>query len=107
MFVINGERWDIVLVQPYDIELLMPNNNYALGACNDFNKTIYLSNELYGEMFEQVLCHELVHASMFAYNILLDYDEEELIAEIISVFGEEIIDITDIMFDRITKGRYR
>jgi hypothetical protein len=43
---------------------------------------------------------------MFAYNIALGYDEEELLAEIISVFGEEIIDITNVMFERIKKGRY-
>lgn len=106
MFTINGEQWFIVLVMPYDVALLMPNGKYALGACNDATKTIYISNELYGEMFEQVLCHELVHASMFAYDVKLDHNEEELIAEIISVFGEEIIDITDIMFDKIRRGRY-
>lgn len=107
MFTINGEYWQILLVAPYDVALLMPNGNYALGACNDADKTIYISNALHGEMFEQVLCHELVHASMFAYNVMLGYDEEELIAEIISVFGEEIIDITDMMFERIARGRYR
>ena len=106
MFTINGEQWFIVLVMPYDVALLMPNGNYALGACNDATKTIYISNELYVEVFEQVLCHELVHASMFAYDMKLDHNEEELIAEIISVFGEEIIDITDIMFDKIRRGRY-
>ena len=106
MFSINGETWWIVLVHPYDDALLMPNGRQALGACNDATKTIYISNELHGEMFEQVLCHELVHAAMFAYNILLEHYEEELIAEIISVFGEEIIDITDIMFERIRRGRY-
>lgn len=106
MFVINGEQWCVVLVMPYDVALLMPNGNFALGACNDATKTIYISNELYGDMFEQVLCHELVHASMFAYDVMLGHDEEELIAEIISIFGEEIIDITDIMFERIRRGRY-
>ncbi len=106
MFTINGEQWWIVLVMPYDVALLMPNGNYALGACNDATKTIYISNELHGEIFEQVLCHELVHASMFAYDVPLGYDEEELIAEIMSIFGEEIIDITDAMFARIKKGRY-
>jgi hypothetical protein len=106
MFTINGEQWWIVLVMPYDVALLMPNGNFALGACNDATKTIYISNELYGDLFEQVLCHELVHASMFAYDVVLGHDEEELIAEIISVFGEEIIDITDIMFERIRRGRY-
>ena len=106
MFIINGEQWCVVLVMPYDVALLMPNGNFALGACNDATKTIYISNELYGDMFEQVLCHELVHASMFAYDVMLGHDEEELIAEIISIFGEEIIDITDIMFERIRRGRY-
>ena len=105
MFAINGEWWQIVLVMPYDVALLMPNGNYALGACDDFVKTIYISNELHGEMFEKVLCHELVHAAMFAYNVVLEHNEEELLAEIISTFGEEIIDITDIMFDKIKKER--
>ena len=106
MFTINGERWWVVLVMPYDVSLLMPNGEYALGACNDSTKTIYISNELHGEAFEQVLCHELVHASMFAYDVRLEHDEEELIAEIIAIFGEEIIDITDMMFERIRRGRY-
>lgn len=107
MFAINGEYWRIVLVPSNDRSLLMPNGRYALGACNDWNKTISICAELHGEDFEQVLCHELVHASMFSYNVNLGYEEEELIAEIISVFGEEIIDITDRMFDRIKRGRYR
>ena len=106
MFTINGEGWDIALVDPADVNLLMPDGDFALGACSDYTKTIYISNILHGEAFEQVLCHELVHASMFAYNVMLEHREEELIAEIISIFGEEIIDITDRMFDKIRRGRY-
>lgn len=106
MFTINGEAWWIVLVPPDDIALLMPNGNFAIGACNDGTKTIYISNLLHGEEFEKVLCHELVHAAMFAYDVMLDINEEELIAEIIATFGEEIIDLTDIMFERIRRGRY-
>lgn len=106
MFTINGEQWEVLLTAPDDSSLLMPSGGYALGACHDEVKTIYISNELHGEAFEQVLCHELVHASMFAYDVMLGYDEEELIAEIISIFGEEIVDITDMMFDRIRRGRY-
>lgn len=106
MFYINGEAWLVAVVLPDDISLLMPNGRYALGACNDAEKTIYISNELYGEDFEMVLCHELVHAAMFAYNIELGYREEELLAEIISIFGEEIVDLTDIIFEKIRRGRY-
>ena len=106
MFTINGEQWDIVLVQPNDMALLMPNGDFAVGACSDVIKTIFLSDELYGEDFERVLCHELVHAAMFAYNISLSWEDEEMLAEIISIFGEEIIDLTDIIFERIAKGRH-
>lgn len=106
MFTINGEYWCVVLVMPYDVALLMPNGDFAIGACNDATKTIYISNDLHGEEFEQTLCHELVHAAMFAYDVSLGYEEEELIAEIISIFGEEIIDLTDLLFKRIRRGRY-
>lgn len=41
---------------------------------------------------------------MFAYDILLERDDEEMLAEIVSTFGEEIIDLTDIMFDKIRRG---
>lgn len=106
MFTINGERWWVVLVEPDDLALLMPNGEFAIGSCNDSTKTIYINKFLSGAMFEKVLCHELVHAAMFAYDVILDLEEEELIAEIIATFGEEIIDITDMLFERIRKGRY-
>ena len=106
MFTINGERWWIVLVEPNDPALIMPNGDYAIGACNDSVKTIFISNLLYGDAFEKVLCHEIVHSGMFAYDVILYIDEEELLAEIIATFGEEIIDLTDIMFDEIRRGRY-
>ena len=106
MFCINNEYWSVVLVYPDDIALLMPNGRYALGACNDMTKTIYISNELHGEEFEKVLCHELTHAAMFAYDVILGHDEEELLAEVIATFGEEIIDITNVFFEKIRRGRY-
>lgn len=106
MFTINGERWWVVLVNPDDPALWMPRKGYAIGACNDAVKTIFINNTLDGAMFEKVLCHEIVHAAMFAYDVMLDIAEEELLAEIIATFGEEIIDITDAMFEKIRRGRY-
>ena len=52
MFSINNERWNIVLVAPYDAALLMPNGNFALGACNDAAKTIYIRDDLDTILFE-------------------------------------------------------
>ena len=102
MFTLNNEMWDIVLVPPHDIELLMPNGNYAVGACNDEVKTIFINNQIYGEDYEKVLCHELTHAAMFAYDIFLTEYEEELLANLMPILGEEIINATD----RLKKGRY-
>lgn len=106
MLSINGEYWDIILVEPTDPLLLMPDNRFAFGVCDDTIHTIAIRKDLYGDDFEQVLCHELVHAAMFAYNIKLSYHCEEMLAEIISIFGEEIINTTDMIFDRFKRGRY-
>ena len=105
MFTINGEQWWAFLVEPNDPALWMPGQGFALGACNDSAKAIYINRYLTGEYFEKVLCHELVHAAMFAYDVILDLEEEELIAEIIATFGEEIVDMTDMVFNKIRRGR--
>ena len=107
MFVINGEYWRILFVVPNDFSLLKPNGDFAIGACDDYSKTIYLSNARYGDQLRKVLCHEITHAAMFSYNVSLSLAQEELIAELMATFGEEIIDITNILFDYLKrKGRY-
>ena len=107
MFIINGEYWRILFVTPNDFSLLKPNGDFAIGACDDYTKTIYLSNQLYGDKMKKVLCHEITHAAMFSYNVSLSLAQEELMAELMATFGEEIVDITNIIFDYLKrKGRY-
>ena len=107
MFIINGEQWRILFVEPTHPSLLKPNGEFAIGACDDYSKTIYLNNTLKGSYLKRVLCHEITHAAMFSYNVSLSLAQEELIAELMATFGEEIIDITNILFDYLKrKGRY-
>lgn len=107
MFVINGEQWRILFVPEHDVTLLKPNGSFAVGACDDYSKTIYLNNTLSGVYLKKVLCHEITHAAMFSYNVSLSLAQEELIAELMATFGAEIIDITNILFDYLKrKGRY-
>jgi hypothetical protein len=40
---------------------------------------------------------------MFSYGVVLSYEEEEMIADIISLYGEEIVDITNNTFKVIKK----
>lgn len=107
MFIINGEQWRVLFVPEHDVTLLKPNGSFAVGACDDYSKTIYLNNSLSGAYLKKVLCHEITHAAMFSYNVSLSLAQEELIAELMATFGAEIIDITNILFDYLKrKGRY-
>ena len=101
MFNINGIWWKVEFTNPQNRNLKKENNSYALGVCNNLNKTIYLANNLEGNMLRKVLCHEIVHAAMFSYNVYLSLEQEEVIADIIATYGEEIIDVTNKVFYKL------
>ena len=104
MFIINREIWRVKIVRPDYPLLIMPDGSFALGVCDDNYKIICISNQIHGRKFKEVLCHEIVHAAMFSYNIYIDHDTEEFIANLISKYGEEIISITDKVFKNIKRG---
>lgn len=103
MFIINHDIWVIKFIQPHDEIFRMNNGEFTIGVCDDNTKTIYLSSLLKGEKLKQVLCHEIVHAAMFSYNVELDYEQEELLANLIAIYGKEIIQITDNIFKRLSR----
>lgn len=103
MFTINHEVWIVKFMQPYDEIFRMDNGEFTIGVCDDNTKTIYISNLLRGEKLKQVLCHEIVHAAMFSYNVELDYEQEELLANLIAIYGKEIVQITDNIFKRLSR----
>ena len=101
MFTINGEHWKVVLCSVHHPMLVRSDGSLSVGACDDARKTIYLSGDLRGDFLKRVLCHELTHAAMFSYNVELTIEQEELLAELIATYGEEIIDITNILFYKL------
>ena len=105
MFSINNEWWKIEFVPPYSYHLRRHDGTYTIGVCNDIDKKIYISEELYGQLLKKVICHELTHAAMFSYNVNLTIEQEEILADIIATYGEEIIKMTNTLFDKI-KGRH-
>ena len=104
MFSINGEEWFIKFVNPDDYNLLRSDNSLSIATCDDTVKTIFINCYLQGDFLKKVLCHELTHAAMFSYNIYLTIEQEEILADIISTYGEEII--TNKVFYKIKKRRY-
>ena len=102
MITINGISWRIKFVHPLDPVLMYEDgSSYTLGMCNRENKTIYIAENLEGSMLRKVLCHEIVHAAMFSYNVHLSIEQEEIIADIIATYGSEIINITNKVFKKL------
>ena len=101
MFNINGETWKIVFVPPYHPQLTRSDGSVTIGACDDGTKTIYIDAAIEGELMKKVLVHEITHAAMFSYNVELNLWQEELLADLIATYGQEIIGITNQIFRRI------
>ena len=99
--IINGVRWRVRLVSPAHPLLLTPWKTHALGVCDKVTQTICVDETLSSQLLKEVLCHEIVHAFMFSYMIDLSYSEEELVAELMSQYGEGILETTNIIYDGI------
>ena len=99
------QEWKILAVSPNDQRLRRTDGGYTIGVCDDNLKCIFVATGLSMVLLKKVLCHEIVHAAMFSYNVDLTLEQEELVADLIATYGEEIIEITNQMFKKI-KGAY-
>lgn len=105
MITINGEGWRVLLVSANHPQLMRENGTWSIGACDNMLKTIYVSEELDQEMMRKVLAHELTHAAMFSYDLEMDWQQEEVLADLIATYGQEIVCKTNIFFKRIKENR--
>ena len=104
-FIINGISWMVRIVPPTYPALLMNYDRFTLGCCDNITKTIFIADGLNEDKFYKVLGHEITHAAMFSYQVLLTEDQEELLADIFSTYGSEIVNVTNKVFKKI-KGMY-
>lgn len=75
--------------------------SHTIGCCDDSKKVIYIYENLDTDKMKKVLCHEITHAAMFSYNVELNLTQEELLADMIATYGQEIIHITNSFFCRL------
>lgn len=101
MITVNGEGWGVCLVPPYDSSLTTPEGTQALGCCDDITKTIFISNALHPSRMRKVLCHELTHAAMYSYNVDIPDPEEEVLADLVASYGDEIISLTNMVSKKL------
>lgn len=101
MFLINNIYWKIAFVEPNYPLLMRKDGRYSIGACDNLTRTIYINDTLKGNILKKVLCHEITHAAMFSYNVILSLQQQELVADLISTYGDEIIQVTNRIFSHL------
>lgn len=103
MFDINGIEWDVKRVSISNPVLQRSDLTTSVGVTDVLTKTIYLADDLLPAFERKVLCHEITHCAMFSYGVDLTLEQEELVADLISTYGDEIIEITNRVFGKLQK----
>lgn len=104
MFIINGIEWEIVFTSSYSTDLTRSDGSITVGM-TDFNtKCVYLSKSLRGAFLRRVMAHELVHCFCFSYNISMPIEEEEFMADWISLYGTDLVYLLDDLIQVLKKA---
>ena len=100
----NGQFWDVIIVPEHYPMLYRSDGSKTIGACDNELKTIYIQEGLGDRLTRKVLCHEITHAAMFSYNVILSYEQEELLADLFATYGDEIINAVNEVFVKLKMG---
>lgn len=101
MFIVNNRAWHIVYVKPNSKYLRTSNGIYVLGVTDNKESCIFVNRNLKGRMLEKVISHELCHVFCFSYGIILDLEQEELIADFLATYGRDVFKVVDSLMDTI------
>ncbi|MDO4801691.1 MAG: hypothetical protein Q4A15_05965 [Prevotellaceae bacterium] len=73
----------------------------TIGMTDGYNHIIYIASNLKGRLLETVLAHELCHAIIFSYDIELDAEFEEWLAQFVATYGREVVYLLDKLLENI------
>lgn len=102
-FTVNNTVWLLKFERPSSKNLTRSDGSYTLGVTDNDLKTVFINNRLSDEMFDRVLCHELVHVYSFENNLNIDIRTEEIIADFMSLYGRNIIHLADNLLSSVLK----
>ena len=103
-FTVNNQEWELVLVNPNSKELVRSNNTITIGMTDNFQKKIFINNRLNDYMFDKCLSHELCHVFCFSHNIYMPLEQEEFLANWISIHGRNLIYLLDDLVQNFKKN---
>lgn len=102
-FTVNNQEWELVFVKPSSKHLMRSDGSITIGMADNNTKTIYINNRLSYDMFDKVLCHELVHVFSFENNLSIPIKTEEIIANFMSLYGRDIIYLADDIMSSLVR----
>lgn len=97
----NGRKWKTRAVRRNSAQLRRSDGTATIGMCDDNTSTIYYASDLSGTQLQKVIIHEITHACMFSYGIILDAEAEEIFCELLANYGTEIIKTAELVFKRL------
>lgn len=99
-FVMNGVLWRIRFAHPASPMLIDRTGESRLATTDPNQRTIFLSDELQGELLTTVLIHELGHCALFSFGLIDDIhrvvdrrfwvEAEEWVCNFIADYGRSI-----------------
>lgn len=104
MFTINGYNWDIVWLSPNSDNLRRSDGSITVGMTDWNTKCVYLAKSLKGAFLRRVLAHELCHCFCFSYNISIPIEQEEFMADWISLYGTDLVYLLDDLMQTMKKA---
>lgn len=96
-FKINGIEWQTVEVPSSDGSLRRSDGSLSVGVTDNVTYCIYLSKSLRGAFKRKVMIHEVCHAFMFSYGVLIPIEQEEFICDFVATYGDDIFSVVDMM----------
>lgn len=93
--IINAQMWLVVREKGNSPNLMRSDGTYTLGMTDNRTHTIYIHDRAEGQMFEKILCHEIVHAYCFSNHIYMDLATEEIVADFVATHGRNVLAIAD------------
>ena len=103
-FELNGIQWKIVWVDNKSSLLSRTDGSMSVGVTDMNTHCIYLAKSLHGAFLRKVIIHELCHCVCMSYNIYMPIEQEEYLADWISLYGTDLIYLLDELMANMQIG---
>ena len=105
MFKINGIYWEVVFVNSDSQYLQRSDGSVTIGMTDGNSHTVYLNRHLRGRLLDKVLAHELTHVFCFSYDVYMNIEQEEFMADWISNYGRDLVYLLDDLMRQLRRAR--